>query len=70
MKEQRFSNHRFREIVEEYVQGERDRRIMIRKFVDRITLERLAEEMDLSESQVKRIIKRHYDTVFRMMERN
>ena len=64
-----FSNHIFREIVEEFVQGERDRRVMIRKYADKVTLERIAEEEELSVTQVKRIIARHYYTVFGMMDR-
>ena len=63
-----FSNIRFRAIVEEFVQGERDRRIMIRKYADKLTMEKIAEEEDLSVTQVKRIIARHYFIVFGMME--
>lgn len=59
-----YSNSRLREIVGEYVHDERARRIMLRKYQDNITLERIAEEEDLSVSQVKRIIKKHYFAVF------
>ena len=60
-----YSNSRLREIVADFVHDERARRIMIRKYQDNITLERIAEEEDLSVSQVKRIIKKHYISVFR-----
>lgn len=60
-----YSNSHLREIVGEYVHDERARRIMLRKYQDNITLERIAEEEDLSVSQVKRIIKKHYYEVFR-----
>ena len=60
-----YTNSRLREIVGEYVHDERARRIMLRKYADNITLERIAEEEDLSVSQVKRIIKKHYIAVFR-----
>ena len=59
-----YSNTQLREIVGEYVHDERARRIMLRKYADNITLERIAEEEDLSVSQVKRIIKKHYYSVF------
>lgn len=59
-----YSNTQLREIVGEYVHDERARRIMLRKYADNITLERIAEEEDLSVSQVKRIIKKHYFSVF------
>ena len=59
-----YSNSRLREIVGDYVHDERARRIMLRKYQDNTTLERIAEEEDLSVSQVKRIIKKHYYSVF------
>lgn len=60
-----YTNSKLAEIVNEYVHSERDRKIFLRKFADDYTLERIAEESSLSVSQVKRIIKRHYFTVFR-----
>ena len=65
---EQYSNFRLREITEEFVHSERDRSIIIRKFCDRRTMEQLAEEFDLSVSQVKRIITREGETVFRIME--
>ena len=63
-----FSNFRFRELVEEYVQGETARRLLIRFYVDDITLEELEDEFHISVSQIKRIIYRNAMKVFRMME--
>lgn len=59
-----YTNSRLREIVGEYVHDERARRIMLKKYQDNITLERIGEEEELSVSQVKRIIKKHYHAVF------
>ena len=64
-----YSNSRLREIVGEYVHSERDRQLFLRRYQDDITLERLAEEFDLSVTQVKRIIKKHYYTVFRHFDK-
>ena len=64
-----YSNSRLREIVGEYVHDERARRILIRKYADNATLEKIAEEEELSVSQVKRIIKKHYYTVFGHFEK-
>ena len=64
-----YSNSRLREIVGEYVHSERDRQLFVRRYQDDITLEQLAEEFDLSVTQVKRIIKKHYYTVFRHFEK-
>lgn len=64
----RYSNSRLREIVGDFVHSERDRRIFLRKYEDDITLERIAEEEELSVSQIKRILKKHYIEVFRHFE--
>ena len=63
----RYSNFRLREIVEEFIHSERDRRILIRKYCDKRTIDQLAEEFQMSTSQIKRIITRNGDTVFRIM---
>lgn len=63
----RYSNFRLREIVEEYVHSERDRKIMIRKYCDKRTIFQLAEEFDLSITQVNRVITREGMVVFGIM---
>jgi AraC-like DNA-binding protein len=60
-----YSNSQIREVIGEYIHNARDREIMLRRMIDGITLERLAEEFDMSVSQMKRIIKRESDIVFR-----
>lgn len=65
-----YSNSRLREIVEDYIHSERDRKILIRKYCDDLTIERLASEFDLSVSQVKRIIYKHSFTIFGMMDKS
>lgn len=62
-----YSNSQIREIIGEYIHSERDRRVMTRRMIDNITIERLAEEHELSVSQVKRIIKKNMDVIFRHM---
>lgn len=65
-----WSNSRLREIVEEYVHSERDRAVLLRKYCDSRTIEQLAEEFDISVSQIKRILYKHNITVFRIMEKD
>lgn len=65
-----YSNSRLREIVDEYIHSERDRKILIRKYCDSRTIEQLAEEYELSVSQIKRIIYKHSITIFSIMDRN
>lgn len=63
-----FSNLRFRNLVEEYVQGETTRKLLIRFYVDDLTLEELEEEFHLSVSQIKRYLYKNGQKIFKMME--
>ena len=63
-----FSNHLFRNLVEEYVQGETTRRLLIRFYVDEMTLEELEAEEHISVSQIKRRIYPKARMIFRMMD--
>ena len=65
-----YTNSRVREIIADYVHSQRDREIMCRRLIDGITLEKLAEEFDLSVSQVKRIIKAQETIIFRHVGNN
>ena len=48
----------YSKLIDDWVFSERDRRIMKRRLLDAITYEQIAEEFDLSVSQVKRIVKK------------
>lgn len=60
----KYSNSRIREIIAEYVHSERDRRILERRLIDGITFERLAEEFDMSDRQVRRIVYKLQEQLF------
>lgn len=60
-----YTNSRIREAIAEHIHNERNRRIMERRLIDGITFEKLAEEHEMSVSQVKRIIWKCSETVFR-----
>ena len=60
----RYSNFRLREIIEEYIHSERDRRILIRKYCDKRTVFQLADEFELSDTQINRIITRDGIIIF------
>lgn len=51
-----YTNSRIEFLIDEHIHSERDRAILKRRFVDGICFEPLAEEFDLSVSQVKRIV--------------
>ena len=63
-----YTNSRIREIIGEHIHSERDRKILERRLIDGVTFERLAEEQELSVSQVKRIIWRGSEIVFRHLK--
>ena len=64
-----FSNHRFRELTEEFIQGEVNRAILIRCYVDDLSFSELEEEFHLSESTIKRIVHKGGHKIFAMMEK-
>ena len=65
-----YTNSRIRELIAEHIHSERDRQIITRRLVDGVTLERLAEEFDMSVSQIKRIVQKTSACVFRHMTHN
>ena len=59
--------------IDEWIIGknaERDRKIIRRRLIDGVTFERLAEEQELSVSQVKRIIWKNSEIIFRHLKMN
>lgn len=63
-----FSNLRFRELVEEFIQGEIDRELLIKFYVDDWTTDELVCKYHLSESTVNRKVHKGGHKIFRMME--
>ena len=64
-----YSNSRIREIIGEYIHDEKHRRLMVRRLIDNITIDCLAEEFELSVSQVKRIIWKDSEIIFRHLKK-
>ena len=64
-----YTNSQIRDIIAEYIHSERDRKIMERRLIDGITIERLAEEFDVSVSQMKRILYKSSEVVFRNVKK-
>ena len=63
-----YTNSQIRELIEENIHSERNRKILERRLIDGITFEKLAEEFEMSVSQIKRIIWKESETVFRKMK--
>lgn len=68
-KPEMFSNYRFRELVNEFVQGEMNRQILILFYVEDMTQEEIEEKLHTSVSTVKRVCKRYGIPIFRMLEK-
>lgn len=60
-----YTNSRIRELINEYIHSERDRNILIRRLVDGITFERLAEEFDMSTRQIKNVVYKLQEQLFK-----
>lgn len=58
-----YSNSEIIAVINEWIHSERDRAIMIDRFVNGYTYEKLAEIHDLSVRQVKRIIYKCSDAI-------
>ena len=65
-----YTNSQIREIIAEHIHSERDRKMLERRLIDGITFERLAEEYELSVSQVKRIIWKDSEIIFRKLNKS
>ncbi len=52
-------------LIDELIHNERDRRILKRRLLDGITYERLAEEFDLSSTQIKNIVYKSESRLFK-----
>jgi hypothetical protein len=62
-----YTNSQIRELIAEFIHSERDRKIMYRRLIDGITFERLAEEQEMSVRQIKNIVYRNEEILFRKL---
>lgn len=60
-----YTNTEMARVINEYIHNERNRKILKRRYIDGITLEALAEEFDLSVKQIKNIIYKNEDAIFK-----
>ena len=62
------TNSQLNELIDEWVHNERNRNILKRRLIDGVCFEPLAEEFDLSVRQVKNIVYRSQDRLFRKIK--
>ena len=60
-----YSRSELEHTIDEWILNERDRAIMKRRLIDGICYEPLAEEFDMSVAQIKRIVYKSQEKVFR-----
>jgi len=62
------TNSEIADAIDEYVRGERARAILKRRLIDEICYEPLAEEFDISVAQLKRILYKAQNQLFKHIE--
>jgi len=62
-----FSSYRFAALVDEYVQGELNKQILILFYVEDLTQEEIEERLHTSVSTVKRVCRKYGLPIFNMM---
>jgi len=60
-----YTNTEMSVLIDEYIHSERDRKILKRRLIDGICYEPLAEEFDLSSKQIKNIICKAENVLFK-----
>ena len=60
-----YTNSQICALIDEHIHAERDRKILKRRLIDGICYEPLAEEFDMSDSQIKRIIFKLQERIFK-----
>ena len=60
-----YTNSQICALIDEHIHSDRDRRILKRRLVDGICYEPLAEEFDMSDRQIKRIIYKLQERLFK-----
>lgn len=68
MKLDEISNSELSSLIDEWVKGERNRRIMKRRLIDYVCFEPLAEEFQLSVRQVKNIVNKNENIIFKRVK--
>ena len=60
-----YTNSQIERLIDEYIHSDRDRRILKRRLIDGICYEPLAEEFDMSDRQIKRVVYKLQEQLFK-----
>lgn len=59
-----YTNSQIRALIDEWIHSDRDRQILSLRLINGFTFERIAELVDMSDKQVKRIVYRLQEQLF------
>ena len=62
-----YTNSEITNLIDEHIHSERDRAILKRRLVDGITYEKLAENFEMSVRQIKNIVYKSEDKLFKYL---
>lgn len=62
-----YTNEQISELIDSHIHKQRDRELLKRRLVDGITYEKLGEEFELTDRQVKRIVYKNMNTLIRFL---
>jgi len=60
-----YSNSQIREVIEEWIHNDRDRTILSLRLIEGRTFEQIAEQVDMSDRQVRRIVYKLQERLFK-----
>ena len=60
-----YTNTQIRELISEYIHSARDRQILCDRLIDGLTFEKLSEKHDMSERQIKNIVYKLQEELFK-----
>jgi len=60
-----YTNSQIREAIAEHIHSERDRKILERRLIDGIVFEKLAEEFEMSPRQIRSIVHKAEEILFK-----
>ena len=63
-----YTNSQIRDLIKEHIHSERDRRLMYKRLVDGVGLEKLGEMFGLTRRQVWNIVKKNENILFRYVK--
>lgn len=63
-----YRNSQICAVIDEYIHNEKHRYILKRRYCDHVVFGRLAEEVQMDVSTVKRIVRKHEWTVFKHLD--